>query len=140
MKPALRPRDLARLLRSLAKAIEASSESDLAALLDGNASLVLVQDRVSRQVEAEEGEVNAGSKAKSALNVEETVESLIAAKSRDEAEHRLDEGELRRADLEAILRHLDLPVRKTDKVERIKEMIVNATVGARLDSHAIRGD
>jgi hypothetical protein len=41
--------------------------------------------------------------------------------------------------LEQLARFLDLPVLKQDKVENLREKIIEATVGARLRSEAIKG-
>ena len=64
---------------------------------------------------------------------------LIALESRDEGLQLLSKAELGRSDLERLARQLELPVRKDDTVERLRDRIIEATIGARLSSRAIRG-
>jgi hypothetical protein len=46
---------------------------------------------------------------------------------------------LTKTELEQIARRLSLPILKQDKAERLRDKILEATIGSRLNSQAIRG-
>jgi hypothetical protein len=64
---------------------------------------------------------------------------LSALPSREEGRAYLDSLKLNRPSLRRLALALDLPVPRTDSVERIKDRIVEGTIGYRLRSEAIRG-
>jgi len=51
----------------------------------------------------------------------------------------LEAAQLTRRNLEALARSFEVPVRKEDNLERLRDRIIDATIGARLNSQAIRG-
>lgn len=65
---------------------------------------------------------------------------LLGKTSREEGIAHLDDLGLSRAGLEKLARALDLPVGRSDRVDRLKERIVEATIGYRLRSGAIKGE
>ncbi|MFG2877676.1 hypothetical protein ACGFYU_22215 [Streptomyces sp. NPDC048337] len=65
---------------------------------------------------------------------------LAGMNSREEGLAHLDELGLSRAALEKLARTLDVPVARSDRVDRLKERIVEATIGYRLRSGAIKGE
>lgn len=71
--------------------------------------------------------------------VHSTVDRLQKAVSREEAKHSIEVSEFSRRELEALARLVDVPVRKDMKIGDIEDLIVNMTVGGRLNSQAIRG-
>ena len=64
---------------------------------------------------------------------------LLAVRSRDEAMDLLIGSGHTRPDLVAVARALEAPSQKGDTVQRLRERIVEAAVGYRLRSQAIRG-
>lgn len=80
--------------------------------------------------------------ASSSLNEDKlkfVVASLQELNSREEGRDFIAEHLLNRKGLEALARLLSVPVMKSDNVERIKEKIIEASIGARLNSNAIQG-
>jgi hypothetical protein len=67
-------------------------------------------------------------------------EDLSNASSREVGEEYLEAQKLSRANLQAFARTLDIPVRKGDDMKAIREGIIEAIIGYRLRSGAIRGD
>lgn len=59
--------------------------------------------------------------------------------SRNEANNGLQEASLHAAELRKFMRILDLPVSRTDTVDKLHYKIVDSTVGYKLRSTAIRG-
>lgn len=68
------------------------------------------------------------------------IAALLHFADRDEALRHLAIVADTRKSIELVARHLSIPVTKSDKVEGLREKIVEATVGARLRSQAIRGE
>lgn len=67
------------------------------------------------------------------------VKDLEQAETREDGLQVLEDSARTRKGLELIAKHLDVSVLKQDKVEYIREKIVEATIGARLRSQAIQG-
>ncbi|MEH0980902.1 hypothetical protein [Micromonospora sp. CPCC 205556] len=63
---------------------------------------------------------------------------LMTMGSREEGLAYLEQLKLTRNALHALTAAFDLPVRKTDKVEDLRNNLIEATIGFRLRSHAIR--
>ncbi|NOX67161.1 MAG: hypothetical protein GXO85_15525 [Chlorobi bacterium] len=66
-------------------------------------------------------------------------EKLDLAKSREEGLEIIESSLKNKNELELFARHIDVAVMKSDRVDKIKTNIVDATVGARLRSGAIQG-
>ena len=64
---------------------------------------------------------------------------LKSASSREQCAYLVDYNFPEKLDLLAFAKFLRLPAQKKDGKARIRDMIVEATAGARLDSEAIRG-
>lgn len=67
------------------------------------------------------------------------IDKIMAFSTRQEAQRFLDEHYFTRKALEIIARHLDIPIVKQDKVEILRDKVIEATVGARIRSQAIQG-
>lgn len=67
------------------------------------------------------------------------IAKLNAAKSREEGITILETYISLKGQLETFAKQIDVAVMKSDKVDKIKASIVDATVGARLRSSAIQG-
>jgi len=68
------------------------------------------------------------------------ITSLKSVGTRDAAHKLIEDAALTRSKLTQLARLLDLPARGNDNAARIKEKIVEATIGFRLTSRAIRGN
>lgn len=67
------------------------------------------------------------------------VEKLTSFSSRDEASDFLLRTFETKKSVEQLARSLDIPILKQDKVETLRDKIIEATVGARIRSEAIKG-
>ena len=65
---------------------------------------------------------------------------LKGVDSREQAKVEIQNSEFSRKELEQLARSLNVPVRKDMKVNEVIDLIVNMTVGGRLNSKAIRGN
>lgn len=83
-------------------------------------------------------------KEESALSVpQEDLQALItkltSMSNREDAQQFLDSNFGTRKSVELIARWLDIPIMKQDKVEVLRDKVIEATVGARIRSEAIQG-
>ena len=127
-------KELSRLLRLLADLIERSPTSEVDALLSGHSRLQIVggpgnerRHPSSRRLARESGELH------------DIIHRLQALESREEGMHLLQGANLTKKELEAAARLMDLPVIREDDSERLMQKMVEASIGARLNSRAIRG-
>ena len=129
---------IVKLLRLLAETVERSSRGDLEALLDGRASLMISQPH---SVSHREGRPDAAlsKRGRPTKNLADLVAQLRALGSREEGLNLLREGQLTKKELEALARLMDLPVPRDDDAERLRQKIVEESIGSRLNSEAIRG-
>lgn len=123
------------VLKAVAKVISAMSQEDVEALESGKATLVLVRsEKPSRQSEMEmeypESKMAVFSRLRDDLSAVETTDAGFAI---------LRDARLTRSELERLTRALDLPVMKQDSVSHLEEKVVEALVGSRLNSRAVRG-
>jgi hypothetical protein len=72
-------------------------------------------------------------------SAEEAITQLAAQANRQDAQALLDARYPSKKALELIARKLDIPIIRQDKVEDLRDKIVEATVGARIRSQAIQG-
>lgn len=120
----------ASLLRRLAAALEGLSPDDLARLEDPATEIeVRIVRRRAKEVPTPETRVD----------LEEIIAKLEVLTSRADASSFLDSTVETRKGLEQVARHLDVAVQKQDKAETLRDKIIEATVGARLRSDAIKG-
>jgi hypothetical protein len=124
---------LAKLLRRLAECIEGSSANDVDDLLAGRRELrIFTGIRSTARYPKSQG---AQSRDWSVI-----VERLRALRTRDEGQKLLDELNLTKTELERLARFMDLPVAKQDNAERLRQKVIEASIGSRLISQAIRGE
>lgn len=120
----------ASALRRLAAALEQMSEDEMARLNDPNCEIEI---KVIRRRSREEVSPEA------LLDLNDIVAKLTKFPSRAEASQFMEATFETKKTLDRIARHLDVPVLKQDKVETLRDKIIEATVGARLRSEAIKG-
>lgn len=118
------------VLRRVAATLERMSEDEISRLNDPNCEIEI---KVIRRRGKEEP-------APEVLqDMNELVAKLTAFPSRADASQFMEATFETRKTLDQIARHLDVPVLKQDKLETLREKIIEATVGARLRSEAIKG-
>lgn len=126
---------LALLLRQLAEVVEALDEADLGKIADGRLELTLSQTRSQKKEKARLPDSPSVSDSFSKVR-----EKLSTFSSRDDAEMYLVENVQKKSDLTALAREIEIPIHSSDTGEKIRDKIIEATVGYRLRSQAIRGD
>lgn len=119
------------VFRRLSEALESLSTDEIKRLSDPQYS---VEVRAVRRRTKDES-----SSTPTDTSVEEVIKEITALASRQDAQALLDSRYPSRKTLEPIARRLDIPIVKQDKVEVLRDKIIEATVGARIRSQAIQG-
>ena len=70
--------------------------------------------------------------------VSESISLLNSMQTREEAYSYISSSDLKKADLEAICKLLDLPFTKKENIKALQEKIIEGTVGYKLRSQAIQ--
>lgn len=70
--------------------------------------------------------------------VSESISHLNSMQSREEAYSFISSSDLKKTDLEAICRSLDLPFTKKENIKALQEKIIEGTIGYKLRSQAIQ--
>ncbi|WP_394648770.1 hypothetical protein [uncultured Sphingomonas sp.] len=124
-------------MRQFIDAIEKYGEARVAALLD-DAGAQSSQEKIKeRQNLLKTRAARQKTPLRQAL-IDSIHHSLATASSREEGLKRLRNEGLTRRELENLARKFDVPVRKDQKINDLEELIINVTIGARLNSEAIR--
>ena len=118
------------LLRLVADLLDRLSPDEVEALLDGRSRLE-VSGRATQSKSNRPKEKIADTAA--------VIHLLREAQTRERAMAVLEAEGITKAMLEAVARALDLPVLRSDTVDRLRQKIVEAAVGYRINSEAIRG-
>ncbi|EGR1057262.1 hypothetical protein EFU43_18860 [Vibrio cholerae] len=121
-------------LSSLLSLIDTLSESDLVKLESGEFELSLKLVRKSNTKSEAKNKDNSG-----IMNFDLLINELNGVKSREAGLDIIDKHLKLKNDLISFAKFIDVAFLKSDKVEKIKETIVDATVGAKLRSSAIQG-
>ncbi|HUB08005.1 MAG TPA: hypothetical protein VMB50_13425 [Myxococcales bacterium] len=125
---------LARLLRALADLVDKFPPEKIAELASGQLSLV-----ASAAVSAKVDKRRARPPAPSEATLRELAERLRSLSSRAEGDKVLADASLSKRDLERLARAMSLPVTRNDNGDRLREKVIEASIGSRLISSAIRG-
>jgi hypothetical protein len=126
---------LAHILRKLADAVE---KSDITDWEDFDIELRSKKARY-KALPAQVGRVTKKGDIRPE-EIEDLLEQLTKVSTREAAFEILDKLGLTRKELEALARPRNIHVTKDDNVHRIKEKLVEAIIGSRLNSIAIRGE
>lgn len=119
------------ILEELAKQISQLPASDIQKIENGSHEIsVKVVRRKSGQARGKE---------LSAVENAEILSRLNECNSREEGHAVISDALKNKSELEHFARYLDVLVLKQDKVDQIKEKIIESTVGATLRSNAIQG-
>lgn len=116
-------------LKKVARFLANLTSEELEDLAAGRAAIELVQKR--RAVRSRGGLDENG--------IENMLKKLSSLQDRDEGAAYLERSVTTRADLERVATALDLPSEKRDTVARIRQRVIEATIGYRLRSEAIQG-
>lgn len=119
------------VFRRIADALELLSDVDLKRLADPQYSLEI--KAVRRRAKDDLGVLPADS------SVADTIIKITAFSNRRDAQDFLDFHCPSKKSLEVVARALDIPIIRQDKIEDLRDKIVEATVGARIRSQAIQG-
>jgi len=130
---------IARLLRLLADSIERSSPADFEALLAGEGIIRLVEKGLGRSKRGSQRSHDWPPKQATKTDLVVLADRLRRLQSRDEGLDLLENSSLGKKQLEQLARLMDLPVAREDDVEHLRNKIVEASIGSRLNSQAIRG-
>ena len=122
---------LADLLAKLASKVRRLDSRELREVMDGHYEISLTVDSEERPQDAEP--------TLSGAELESAVAALANARTREDGQIVLTEQNWNKTALIALARRLDLPVQKRDPNDKIRERIVEATIGYRLRSKAIQG-
>jgi hypothetical protein len=122
--------EVAQLLRALASVVEKLGTQELAQLPMQLAHLK--RSTVKRRpVRRERMDYQ---------QLQQVVSDLRSLPTRERGNQLLADLNFSRVELTSLARHAQVNVSKTDDVQRIKEKIIEATIGSRLNSRAIRGE
>lgn len=123
---------LADAFRNVANAIEKLSEDDISKLSDESFSieirLIRKKNKVENLLPIEQPELDG------------IIKKLTDFSSRNEALQFLNANFPTRKSVDQIARKLDIAISKQDKVETLREKVIEATVGALIRSQAIQGN
>lgn len=126
---------LAKLLRRFAETIEKSTATELRDLNSGHAYLAIIPNGANNLLEKSQRNFK---DTADFLDFGSILQDLDGMTNRDNAIKLVESKSFTRKELVLICRHLDLPARKDETIDRLVEKIVDWTVGARLNSQAIR--
>lgn len=118
--------------RRLADAIERLSEDNFSKLSDESFNIEVRLTRKRSKGESPPPTHDA--------NLANVIEQLTTFPNREEAQQFLNSNFSTRKAIESIARRLDIPISKQDKVETLRDKVIEATVGARVRSQAIQGN
>lgn len=119
------------VLRRLVEALDSLSEEQLKKMSDPQYS---IEFKAIRRRSKDESKLHFTD-----ANAEEAITQLSMFSSRQDAQVMLDDKYPSKKVLEVIARKLDIPITRQDKIEDLRDKIVEATVGAKIRSQAIQG-
>jgi hypothetical protein len=125
---------LAQLLRAIASSIEKLEETQLDEFI-GN----IKRHRPAEKSPTEKSIVKKKHAKVDPADLDRIMMQLNESMTRDEGATLLDRLDLSRKELERLARLRDIHVSKDDNITKIKEKLVEVTIGSRLSSRAIRG-
>jgi hypothetical protein len=121
------------VLRSVTESVRTWNDDDLAAFLAGERDLTIsAPTRTARKRGRAVDDVRS--------QVEDVRAAFDAMNTREEGIEYLEHMALSRDSLRAVVAALDLPVNRSDNMERLRNRVVEGLIGYRLRSKAIRGD
>lgn len=122
---------LTKIFEEILGELNRMSESDVSKLEDGDYSISI---KIIKNKSQTENIIKF-----SELQKNEILKKLEECKTREEGYEVLLNNIMNKKELELIARFLEISVLKQDKIEQIRDKIIEATVGAILRSNAIQG-
>ena len=119
------------VLRRLVEALDSLSEEELKKMSDPQYS---IEFKAIRRRSKDESKLHFTD-----ANAEEAITQLSMFSSRQDAQVMLDDKYPSKKVLEVIARKFDIPITRQDRIEDLRDKIVEATVGAKIRSQAIQG-
>lgn len=123
--------DLLAVWQRVTVALAQLSEDEINKLLDDSYSIEI---KLVRKRNKDESPTISTS-----IDIPAIVSKLSGLSSREDANNFLETNFGSRKFLEPIARHLDIPIMRQDKVETLRDKIIEVTVGAKIRSQAIQG-
>ena len=127
---------LVKLFEELAKTFKGIPDDEFSRIVKGDLRVAISFEEEPSSSTSKERVIDTISEGK----MRGVQRKLVTASSREEGYRIISNEFVRKAELFAFAKHLDLPVQRNDKVDKIREKIVTYTVGRRLGGDAIRGD
>jgi hypothetical protein len=120
---------ISKVFDMLAKEIEKFSETELIDISSGKAKL---------KIEIVKYKSTTSDPTRSEINMSELKSALDSLQSREEVLQYLNEHCKTKKELTLIAKAVDVHVQKSDKVDQLKEKIIESTIGFKLRSAAIQ--
>jgi hypothetical protein len=122
---------LTKIFEEILGELNRMSESDVSKLEDGDYSITV---KIVKNKPQAENTIQF-----SELQKNEILKKLEECKTREEGYEVLSNNIMNKKELELIARFLEISILKQDKIEQIRDKIIEATIGAILRSNAIQG-
>jgi hypothetical protein len=126
-------KQLSRVFRALARAIEELDDEQVEIFISSLTQLAPGSLPRKQPTRASHSKVDR-------FALDEVLRKLSEFSTRQEGLEFIGQMDLRRKELEMLAKLRSIHVTKEDTVERIREKLVEALIGARLNSQAIRGE
>ena len=123
--------ELLLAMQRIAAALTEMDEDDISKIVDDAYTLEI---RLVRKRNKEDSSAKAAQ-----IDAPAIIAKLAEFSSREDAQKFLDENFGGKRLLELIARSLDIPIMKQDRVDTLRDKIIESTVGARMRSQAIQG-
>ena len=132
-------RAVAKLIRIVAELVERNSRADIEDVISGRANVVIsrASEPATREGARSRDLEKRRQPDRKALGP--IVAQLRELGSREAGFELLTTLELSKKELEAMARLMDLPVVREDDSEQLRRKVIEESIGARLNSQAIRG-
>jgi hypothetical protein len=126
---------IAEVLSKVAQAVRQLDESEIETFLAGDFRVEFVLETQANRRNKNSRNLNVDVQK----DISEVAELLRNLDDRDQGRALLEQRVPNKNLLTHLARYLDLPLQKREPVDRLKEKIIEATIGYRLRSRAIRG-
>ncbi len=123
------------LLRAVNQFLASLHQSDVDDILSGRLELSLRSVKPSHSLKSDDVDP-----VEAERDFQVIIDELVRAEDTKSGIEILQATKLTKVDLEKIARMIDVPVLKQDAALRLEEKILEALVGSRLNSRAIRGN
>ena len=129
-----------KILAELQAFVRKLSKQDFKEIITGNSKLkITLENRNTRQTRKKSDSTKKQVISKSSITLDKAIQKLYNYSSRDEGFDFLDKNFTSRAELTLLAKRLDLPISKLDNIQRVRENIIETTIGFRLRSNVIQG-